>query len=156
MKEIPLTKGLVAKVSDADFEKLALYKWYANGSPDAGYYAAGWVDNKSVPMHRYIMGVTDSAVLVDHRNGDRLDNQRRNLRLCTKAENARNRKINRNNTTGYKGVQIVPKRNSPNIYRAMIKAKGKLYNLGDYPTKEEAANAYKEAATRLHGDFYRK
>jgi len=156
MKEIPLTKGLTAKVSDADYEKLAQYKWYAQGNENSGYYAAGWIDNKSVPMHRYIMGVTETEVLVDHKNGDRLDNQRRNLRKCTKAENARNRKVGRNNTTGYKGVQIVRKKNSLNIYRATIKHGGKLYALGDYPTKEQAAQAYKDAATRLHGDLYRK
>ena len=99
MKLIPLTQGKFAKVDDADFEWLSKYKWYAkntrNKDEDSGsYYAARFQRTGGNPttiyMHREITNCPDGKE-VDHKNRDRLDNQRGNLRVCTRKENLENR-----------------------------------------------------------------
>jgi hypothetical protein len=104
---------------------------------------------RSVALHREIMGVGDAARFeteVDHVNGNRLDNRRANLRLCTRAENARN--VRGRALSGFKGVTQVRAR-----WRAVIYAEGKIHRLGSFGAAEEAAHAYDEAARRLHGEF---
>lgn len=93
MREIKLTRGLVALVSDSDFEMVNHYKWYANpchmGSEGKDrapkYYARSYIVGY---MHRFILEAPGEYV-VDHIDGNSLNNQRGNLRLLTKAENAR-------------------------------------------------------------------
>ena len=91
MKLIPLTRGLFAQVDDEDFEFLSQWRWHANLKP----YAVCGVDagsgtRTSMYMHRLIMSPTGKDV-VDHIDGDSLNNTRSNLRICTHAENLRNR-----------------------------------------------------------------
>lgn len=112
-------------------------------------------DGKShcIRLHRLIMGAPDGLV-VDHINGDSLDNRRVNLRVCTHAENMRNRKIHKNNRSGFKGVYFdpgCPKR----PWRAEIKVAKQRKRLGFYSTPEEAHRAYVLAAKELHGEFAR-
>jgi hypothetical protein len=107
-------------------------------------------------MHRIVMGVTDPKIFVDHINGNTLDNRKENLRLCNNTENCRNSKKSVNNTSGYKGVSYVPwsgkwLRNKP--WRAYIVVDRKQISLGMYKTKEEAHEAYKQAAVKYHGEF---
>ena len=87
---------------------------------------------------------------VDHINGNPLDNRKSNLRICTNAENQRNRGVNKNNTSGYKGV-CWAKQNKK--WKARIKHNGKLIHLGYYKDKEEAARAYDKKAKELHGEY---
>jgi hypothetical protein len=110
-------------------------------------------------MHRLIMArqLGRSLLLgecVDHIDGDRLNNRRQNLRLCSNAENQRNRGRNSNNTTGYKGVYRNPgSKRRP--WLAKIGVNGRLQYLGSFTTAGEAARAYDQAARRLHGEFAR-
>lgn len=97
MKQIPLTQGLYALVDAADYELLAKYSWHAK--PDRNtVYARTRIPGGGprMLMHRLLTGA-QSGQLVDHINGNGLDNRRANLRLCTAAENIRNkqRKLNR-------------------------------------------------------------
>ena len=98
-------------------------------------------------MHRLITGAS-YGIEVDHINGDRLDNRRSNLRLCTKAENTRNKVQQKHNRFGLKGVSF-----KCGKFYAQIQAHGKKYCLGYHSTPEEAHQAYCEAAFRLHGEF---
>jgi hypothetical protein len=92
------------------------------------------------------------GIEVDHENRNGLDCRRTNLRLATHRQNIMNTGLRPANTSGYKGVSW-DKENQK--WRASIRAYGRSYNLGRFSTKEEAARAYNEAASRLHGSFAR-
>ncbi len=150
MKEIPIGKGKVALVDDEDYEAISAFNWYFNFN---GYavrtFCIGYPKSKHYRMHRQILGVTDPSIHVDHINGDRLDNRRSNLRLCTNAENLRNRITPKNNTSGFKGVTLTAEKR----WKAQIKFERKYYYLGLFSTAEAAHEAYKAAAVKLHGEF---
>lgn len=149
MKEIPLTKGKVALVDDEDFEYLSQWKWIAFLKKGI-YYAQRqqWVNGRNaiIPMHRAILNNPDSEV--DHRDRNGLNNQRANLRLCTRSQNTMNRGKPKHNKSGYKGVRTV------NGYiRAEIGCNGQRYYLGNFPDLVTAAKAYDAKAKELHGEF---
>src|SRR5688500_5130193 len=102
-RELPLSQGYVAIVNDADFDYLSRWKWsyHPNGAAVRTVVHAG--KTYMIWMHRVVMGAPDGLV-VDHINGNRLDNRRRNLRICTQGENSLNRRKASNNTSGYIGV----------------------------------------------------
>jgi len=114
----------------------------------AGYAAIG----KKL-LHRIIMN-PPANMQIDHRNKDKLDNRRCNLRVCTNSENQMNRGKTRANTTGFKGV-IKDKRYKRRIYRARITANKKTYCLGHFEKPDEAGAAYVKAAKLRHGKFAR-
>ena len=102
-------------------------------------------------MHRFIMK-PKSNEYVDHINGDKLDNRKENLRICTKKENQRNQKVRKDNTSGYKGVALM----AGKYWRAYITSGGsRQKHLGNFKTKEEAARAYDEKAKEYFGEFAR-
>lgn len=108
-------------------------------------------------MHRIILGrklgreLTPDEI-VDHVNGNGLDNRRENLRLATLSQNASNRSIASNNTSGYRGVSYHKGRGK---YQAYISKDGKRRYLGLYDTPEEARDAFLTAANELFGDYIR-
>lgn len=115
---------------------------YAGCVMNTGGGAHRWV-----AMHRLIAGALDGEV-VDHINGDGLDNRRCNLRRCSHRENMRNRKGH--GSRPFKGVEA-----RGNRWRAVITLDGKAINLGRYSTAIEAAVAYDIGARKHHGDFAR-
>lgn len=145
---IPLGRGRFALIDRIDADLTAL-RWYSCGA-----YAARKV-GRVIFMHRLIMErmtqqPIEPGLLVDHINGDPLDNRRANLRLATPAENAQNRKLHTNNTSGYKGVSKIGTR-----WQARISAYGRRIHLGYHDTPEAAYSAYCEAARAYHGQFIR-
>lgn len=90
---------------------------------------------------------------VDHWSLDTLDNRKENLRIATRSQNNCNRGMRKDNTSGFKGV--TRHRFKSGYWIAQIMHHGKGYNLGHFPTKEQAAQAYREAALRMHGEFAR-
>ena len=108
MKRIPLTRGMYAIVDDEDYEYLNQWKWGARKDHNAFYAVRGVEVNgrcEAILMHRVIADAKEGDE-VDHGNGNGLDNTRKNIRICTHAENAKNRRLNKNSTTGFKGVSF--------------------------------------------------
>ena len=104
-----------------------------------------------VRIHRMAMGLSfGDKVDVDHIDGNKLNNHRRNLRICDTSENCQNQKLQKNNTSGYKGVYFDKKANK---WKSQIKHHGRNIHIGYYFTPEEAAQAYDVKARELHGEF---
>ena len=153
MKKIPLTQSLFALVDDSDFKELNRFKWYASKSRKTFYAVRKCkcpVDDKwyLIRMHRQIMN-TSRGIQTDHKNGNGLDNQRSNLRVCTHAENQHNRR-SYYGTSKYKGVYWF-KRNKK--WMAYIQQNGKHYNLGSFTNEIDAAKAHDTKAVELFGEF---
>lgn len=153
MRTIKLTRGLVAKVDDADFEWLNQFKWQVIKSERGKYYAyrRKTVNGHATAyyLHREILGLSrGDGKLCDHRDGDTLNNQRKNLRLATPQQNSSNRCVGSNNTSGHTGVY-----RDRNRWRARVRAGGRVVYSGSFITKAEAVAARRAAARAIFGDF---
>lgn len=155
MKEIPLTKGYVALIDDADLELVSQYSWSADVRRHTVYAQAytggGRAGHKKISLHRLI---TNAGVEqeVDHRDNNGLNCQRANLRLCTNHQNHWNRP--KHGTSGhprYKGVKPTGPRKRR--WQASIGLNNKSINLGKFYSAEEAAYAYDIAAREHFGEF---
>lgn len=145
---IPLTHGKFAIVDAEDYDRLGKYKWYCREAKN-NFYAFRRNGKKMVSMHREIINAPE-GLLVDHIDGDGLNNCKSNLRLCTYAENACNRRPNRKGSSKYKGVWFHKRERK---WEARITRKGKLKYLGRYDDEIEAALAYDRKAKQLFGEF---
>jgi len=154
MRKIKLTQGKHALVDDADYEYLKQLKWryYPNRGSSTGYAISRFNgDRKVIYMHRVLLE-PDLLEKVDHRNGNGLDNRRKNLRICTHAENTRNRRVSKNNTSGFTGVKRF-KLKYTYKWRATICYNWKIISLGLFKLKSDAVKARKEAEKKLYGEF---
>ena len=157
MRELPLTKGKIARVDDADYPLLSQWKWgYLPKSNGRGGYAVRWETRggvrRTIYMHRQIMNAQPGQ-LVDHEDGDGLNNQRSNLRMANETQNLANRPAPARAIV-YRGVY--PNRNGRALpYKAQIKAFQCSYHLGSYATQEQAARVYDRAALHFFGPFAR-
>lgn len=163
MKEIPLTQGKVALVSDEDYERVSQHKWCARKNKDSytWYALRGFKVNgkfKIQYMHRFILNMesvyekptlkrrflsllgfkhTSLNIVVDHINRDGLDNRRENLRVVTALSNGLNRRNSvRSRDSDYRGVSFIK------WLGGWIVVSGKNRKVSFYRTEEEAANAY--------------
>jgi hypothetical protein len=151
MKLIPLTKGKFAKVDDSDFDMLSKYKWHYGGYWKITGYAArrNGKYGETIMMHRVVLNTKDKRQ-IDHKNGDKLDNRKENLRLCTRSQNLANSKIRINNTSGFKGICWYEDRKKWFTY---INCQKKRYCLGYFSSKLDAALAYNKKSAELFGEF---
>jgi hypothetical protein len=112
---------------------------------------AQWRDGGENPrlVHREIMKPTD-GMTPDHKNGDRMDNRRSNLRLANSNQNQFNKQHPIKNRTGFIGVIYDPRRD---VFYAWVEAYGKRHFAGTFRTAEDAAIARDRKAIELHGEF---
>lgn len=157
MKQIALTgkrgKGKFVLVDDEWYPILYLFNWHENlgyASRSIYYYPKNKTRIQKRLMMHAIIANTPKGFNTDHINGNRLDNRRCNLRICTNSQNQANRGIPKDNVTGYKGIWFDPKRKRWFVH---IKVNGKNKSIGRFLTKEEAAFAYNEYALRYFGSF---
>ena len=132
-----------------DYDKIKNYKWGIDihwEKTNLMYVRRVDKNNNKIYIHNVIMN--DKSI--DHKDNDGLNNKKSNLRKCTNSENVINRKIQSNNTSGYKGVSLIKKSNKWNAY---IKTKNKRIHLGNYESKIDAAKAYNQASIKYHGEF---
>lgn len=148
---VPLTKGHFAIVDAEDASLVAERKWQASSGNGRKVYAvSGNYPSKHVRMHRVVTSAPD-GLMVDHINGATLDNRKRNLRVCTQAENARNRpRIDPRNTSGYRGVTWDKGRER---WVAQVSIDRSRIQVGRYLDPVEAAVARDIAAMDLAGEF---
>tara|TARA_R110001583_G_C5453918_1_gene391184 strand:+ start:64 stop:663 length:600 start_codon:yes stop_codon:yes gene_type:complete len=169
-----------ALIDEEDYEKVVEAikykngkpgKWYANNvNPKYGDYTYAFDGPRRKSIHRIVMG-NPEGMDIDHINGDRLDNRKENLRVCTRSQNSQNKKLRSNSKSGFKGVRhrpehkkkytskktgetyvIVSKNKKP--YQAYIRPpQSRSIKLGCYATAEEAARVYDKKAIELFGEF---
>ncbi len=134
----------IVMVDDEDFETLSKSIWRVVRYKTNEYA----VSSKYGSMHRILLNLADNE-FCDHKDGNGLNNQKDNLRRCTRGQNACNKRIQKNNRTGFKGV-IATKTGK---FMAIIQPNKKAITLGTFHTKIEAAKAYNDAAIKHFGEF---
>jgi AP2 domain len=138
-------------VDACDQPLLLLHRWHRGTAGYVRRTATAKGQKRAEYLHRVILGVAPGA-LVDHVNGDVLDNRRSNLRACNQYENQYNVPVRPASPTGYKGVTV--RRYKRGVrYEARIKSDGREMTIGFFDTAEEAGRAYEAASLSLHGAF---
>ena len=124
------------------------------GSITSGYYYVKF-NNKLYKAHRLIYLMVHGVLpdLIDHIDGNPLNNAIENLRPATKSQNGFNRKLNSNSSTGVKGVGWDKQSGK---YKARCWVQKKMHTIGFLDSIEEAADALKSARTQLHGEYARQ
>ena len=149
------TKAVYALVDDEDYEELSQYKWYFHkGKNDnrADYTKRYQHKNNKatiISMHRAIMK-PPKGMVVDHINGNGLDNRKKNLRVCTNAENCRNAKKPKNNKSGHTGIFW---RKEDKGWQVNICVNYKQKYLGVYKKPEDAIRVRKAAEKQFFGEY---
>lgn len=140
---ITTANGDSIKADAVDVDILKKHSWCIS---KAGYAVAN-INRKVVKMHRYILGDKCDGKMIDHINGNKIDNRRCNLRFCSAAENARN--TSSTNEFGYPGIR----KTKYGKYNARITVNRKEIHIGNFETVEEAIEARKQAEIKHFGEY---
>lgn len=155
--KIDLKNGFFAYADDNDSELIKGYNWKMitrNENSRIRNYVVTTVRingrSKKIWLHRLLMGNVQKGMVVDHIDGDGLDNRRSNLRVCTVSQNSMNSHTNKSGSSKYKGVSFI---GAKLRFRATILKDGKSKHLGLFNNEVDAAEAYNKAAMELFGEF---
>jgi hypothetical protein len=153
MRQIPLTNGGYAVVDNVDYVRLTRHRWYRHpkGHAQRSVNVGGRV--RTIYMHREIVGAPASHQ-VDHKDRNKLNNRRRNLRLATNGQNQRNREKQAAAASCYKGVGYKLGKNTKPWYARLSVDKTRIH-LGYFADEVTAAAAYNAAAAARFGEFAR-
>lgn len=154
MKKLKLNLGYYALVDDEDFDRVSIKKWYIQGmnNKEKKFYVIANLPREgaqkgSIRLHQFIIGIhLNKSIIIDHINGNPLDNRKCNLRFVNKNQNLFNR-IPANDRK-FKGVF-----KKKNRYISCIRFKKKLIYLGRFKTEIEAASVYNKKAKELFGEY---
>lgn len=159
MAEIALTQEQVTTIDDADLEAVRKHKWAAQRASTGKYYAVTSIKDKNgvfkrVYLHRFLMN-PPRGLVVDHKDGNPLNNCRSNLRICTQSQNI-TAAYNTGNGKGekkskYRGVSYIV--NGKRQWKATTRNNNKTLYLGVFASEVEAAKARDKAVIELHGEF---
>jgi len=160
MQTLELSQGYMALIDGEDYERANTFKWSASVTPYTVYAIRHWREKGKrcgQSLHRFITGVVDGNLDVDHKNGDGLDCRKSNLRICTRTQNQQNqnKRVLKHGppTSRFKGVCYDKNRSK---WKAEVHAPGvggKTKYLGRFLNEHTAAVVYDIGARVLHGEF---
>ncbi len=152
MKKIKSNRGISILVDDEDFESLAKYNWHIT--------AAGYARTRDKCTHRTMHSMLiecPPGFVRDHKDRNKLNNQKKNLRIISNQQNCQNRSVRGRCTSKYKGVSkhsVTQKKKGLVItWVASIMANGIKYPNKTFKTEIDAARHYNKMAKKLHGKF---
>jgi len=135
--------NFTTSVSDKDYNSVSKYNWSLVGANHTKYCSCT-IDGRRTSLHRFVLGINDPSVYIDHKDGNGLNNCRSNLRIATNAQNQQNKRPR--GSSKYLGVSL----RDNGMWRAGITVNKKQVYLGYFDTEEEAHNAYLEAKKIYH------
>jgi hypothetical protein len=140
---VELTKGQTTVIDADDAVEVGRFSWYAVRHRDSYYAETRFPGKGTVGLHRFLLGFPEN--LVDHKNGNTLDNRRKNLREVTNPQNQQNRQgARRDSSTGIRGVSIISRPYGDTIYqyyRGRVRHDGREYKTNFPFTPEGLAQA---------------
>jgi hypothetical protein len=154
-RRIALSQGKFAIIDPDDYERLSKHKWYAAKGGNTFYVTRGKWSGKlkkrlNIMMHREIIDVPD-GMFIDHINHNGLNNRKANLRIATPADNTRNTRRHKKNTSSkYRGVWYSK---DSHKWRVTIDVNRKSKHIGYFHNEIDAAKAYDEAAKKYYREF---
>lgn len=146
---IKLSTGEIAVCSGCDYEKLSIQEKWSQDTHGYPYFTDYSQGKKTIKLHNYLIGEIPEGYVVDHINGNKLDNRRENLRIITTHMNNINRK-GRNGSSVYKGVSYDSSRDK---WISSIQINGKTKHIGRFDSEEEAARAYDKESYMTYGEY---
>jgi hypothetical protein len=158
MRELVLSNGLITLVDEEDFYWLNQWRWHALVIKNKTYAIRSRKNNhlglsSRAYLHRIIMRIEDPNIIIDHKDGDCLNNQKLNLRCCSKAENNRNTSSHKDSVSSYLGVTFNTEKHREKRWQAQLQHDGKRILSKRFLTEEEAAKAYDSCAKKTFGEF---
>jgi hypothetical protein len=144
-------KGYPVEIDDEDAGRVLAHSWWVSSSPETDGHVicfSAKIAGKIIKLHRYIMG-DPAGLVIDHQDGNRLNNRKANLRVCTVKENNMNLGLTRRNKSGYRGVSFSKEAGK---WRATISLDKRQLHLGYFERADLAAAAYEKAAEVFYGD----
>ena len=136
-------------VDDEDFDFLNQIHWQVDAFKCVGCHTKKDGKKSNILMHRMIMK-PPKGVEIDHIDGNRLNNQKSNLRFATSSQNKINRGARKDNKSGYKGVSWHKQRN---CWAVRLMINGKYQHLGLFQDKHKAAQVYNDNASKYYGSY---
>lgn len=149
---IKSSKGSLACFSGCDWDLVSAQEKWTEDEKEGLFYTSYAGSKKTISLHSLIIGEIHDDYVIDHINGNRLDNRRENLRVVTKRSNAANSKSRSGSTSKYKGVSLDSSRNK---WISSIQLNGKTNHIGRFESEEDAAKAYDLRAWTEYGEFAR-